>query len=103
MHGVQRFLQKRHLHGQLLRHRLALGLVALVHLVPEGRRGQVEGHAERIRHLALEELLQNGQEAVHRVRRRAVRRVQGPDAVKGAIYDAVAVQYHEFFHQGISK
>ena len=36
-HGVQHILEDGHLHCQLLRHALALGLVALVLLMPEGR------------------------------------------------------------------
>ena len=100
-HGVKRLLQQRHLHGQLLRHRLALRLVAVVLFVAERRRAQIERDAQRLRHLQLQHALQDGQKAVHTVGGRAVRRVEHPHAVKRAVDDAVAVKDHQF-HSGSS-
>ena len=74
-HVVQQLFQQRHLHRELLRHALALGLVALVGSVAEGGRLEVEADAERVRFLLVQQALENGQETVNRVGRRAVRRV----------------------------
>ena len=100
-HGVKRLLQQRHLHGQLLRHRLALRLVAVVLLVAERRRAQIERDAQRLRRLQLQHALQDSQKAVHTVGGHAVRRVEHPNAVKCAVDDAVAVKDHQF-HSGSS-
>ena len=99
-HVVKRLLEQRHLHDELLRHGLALGLIERVLLVAERRRVHVKRHAHRLRLLELEDALENGQKAVDRVRRRAVGRVEHADAVKSAVDDAVAVKNHEF-HSGI--
>ena len=94
-HLLQHALEHGHLRRQVVRHRLALGLIARVLPVAEGRLRQVEGHAERVRRALLQQPLQNGEKAVNGVGRRAVRRVQRPHAVVRAVDDAVAVQYHQ--------
>ena len=96
-HGVEHFLQDRHLDAQLLGHTLAGGLVSRAQLVAEGRRVHVEGHAYAVRPLLIHKALQDRQKTVHAVRRRAVRRVQHPDAEKRPVHDGVAVEDHEFF------
>ena len=93
-HVVEYFLQDRHLYSQLVRHGLALGLISLIGLMPEGRRLQIEADAERVRLLLVQQALQDRQKAVNRVGGRAVGRVELPHTEKGAVDDAVAVQDH---------
>ena len=84
-------LQHRHLLGQLVRHAVAGGLVALVHLVAEGGGLQVKGHS----HFVGLGLLQQGehdiQKAENGVGITAVLGGQQLDAEKGTVGDAVAV------------
>ena len=84
-------LQHRHLLGQLVRHTVAGGLVALVHLVAEGGGLQVKGHG----HFVGLGLLQQGehdiQKAENGVGITAVLGGQQLDAEKGTVGDAVAV------------
>ncbi len=101
VHGVQDLLQHRHLLGQLLGHALALGLVALVFQVAEGGLPAVEGDAQSLRLLLLQQPLEGGDEAVDGVGIQSVPGGQGPDAVKGAVDDAVAVDDHQL-HKGSS-
>ena len=63
-HGRQHLLQRQHLHRQLLRHSLALGLVGRVGLMPERRLPPVEGDAQRLRLLLVQQALQRGDKAV---------------------------------------
>ena len=93
-HGVQNFFQDGHLGRQLLWHTLALGLVGLILLMAEGGSFQVKTDADRLRLLLLQQTLQDGHKAVNSVGWGAVRGVQGTDAVKGPVDDAVAVQDH---------
>ena len=63
-HGRQHLLQRQHLHRQLLRHSLALGLVGRVGLMPERRLPPVEGDAQRLRLLLVQQALQRGDKAI---------------------------------------
>jgi len=89
----QKLLQNGKLAGQLLRHALALGLVAVVHFVAEGGGLQVEGDGHLVRlHFCLQ--LQKDIHKAHKgIGVAAVLRGEHLDAVKGAVHDAVAVQY----------
>ena len=95
-HGGQNFLQDRHLHGQLLRHGMALGLVALVGQVAEGGGFPVEGHAEGVRLFVVGELLQNVQEAEEGVGVQPIPSGEQAHPIKGTVDDRVPVQYHQF-------
>ena len=95
-HGVQGFLQQRHLLCQLLRHGVARCLIIGVGQMAEGRLFAVKADAERLRLLLLQQPLQNGKKAVDRVGGRAVRRVERAYTIKSAVDDAVAVQNHTF-------
>ena len=96
-HGVEDLLQNGHLDLQLLGHALAGGLIGGAQLVAEGWGVDVEGHADAVGLLLVHEPLQDREKTVHAVRRRAVRRVQHPDAEKRPVHDGVAVEDHEFF------
>ena len=63
-HGRQHLLQRQHLHRQFLRHSLALGLVGRIGLMPERRLPPVEGDAQRLRLLLVQQALQRGDKAV---------------------------------------
>ena len=95
VHRVQRFLENRHLHRQLLRHTLALSLVALVLKVTEGGRLEVEGNAHRVRLDVLFEPAQNIQKAVDCVRRRSVGCIKLPHAEECTVHYAVSVDDHK--------
>ena len=95
-HGVQHLFQQRDLHGEILRHGLALRFIVRVLLMAERRRFEIERDGERLRMLELQKSAQDREKAEDGVRGRAVGRVQHPNAVKGAVDDAVAVQYHQF-------
>ena len=95
-HGVQQLLEKGHLLRQLLRHSLALGLVALVGEVAEGGFPAVKGDAQGLGLLLLQKAQQGGDKAVYRVGGQALPGGKGPHAVKRAVDDAVAVDDHEF-------
>ena len=94
-HGVQHLPDNGQLSRQLLRHGLALGLIALVGQVPEGGRLQVEGTAQGLRLLLLHQLQQNVEKAEHGVGGDPVPGGQGPDPIKGPIQDGIAVNDHE--------
>ena len=64
VHGGEHLLQIRQLHGQLLRHPLALGLVAFIRLMAEGRLPAVEGDAQRLRLLLVQQPLEGGEKAI---------------------------------------
>ena len=96
VHGVQHLLEHRELLGQLLGHSLPLGLVALVGQVAEGGLPPVEGDAQGLGGLLVQQLLQGGDEAVDRVGVEPLPGGQGPHAVEGPVDDAVAVDDHEF-------
>ena len=87
----QKLLQHRHLLGQFLGHPVAGGLVAVVHLVAEGRGAQVERDGDLVRFALLEKGKQNIQKAVNGIGIAAVFGGQQLDAEKGTVRDAVAV------------
>ena len=98
-HSRQHLLQRQQLHGQLLRHPLALGLVGRIRLMAERRLPPVEGDAQRLRLLLIQQTLERGNEAVDGVGVQALPCGQGPDAVIGAVDDAVAVENHQFHRE----
>ena len=87
----QKFFQHRHLLCQLLRHTVAIGLVAIVHFVAEGGSLQVESHSHLVGFALLEQGEQDIQKAVNGVGIAAVLGGQQLDAEKGTVGDAVAV------------
>ena len=95
-HRRQHLLERQHLHGQLLRHSLALRLIGRIRLVAERRLPPVEGDAQRLRLLLVQQALERGDKAVDGVGIQTLPGGQGPDAVKGAVDDAVAVKNHQF-------
>ena len=64
--------------------------------MPEGGFPPVEGDAQGLGALLLQQPLEGGDEAVDGVGVQSVPGSQGPDAVKGAVDDAVAVDDHQF-------
>ncbi len=80
-----------HLLGQLVGHGLPGGLVAVVHLVPEGGGPQVERHGHFIGLAAPEQGVENIQKAENGVGIAAVLGGQQLDAVEGAVGNTVAV------------
>ena len=99
VHRVEYLLHHRKLHRQLLGHPLALGLVALILQMAEGRLASVEGHAHRVGPLLVLQPRHRDQKAVNGLRVKPVLRRQGTDAVVGAIEDRVAVQHHQLHRQ----
>ena len=91
VHGPQDVLHHRHLHGQLFGHTMAVGLVAVVLQMAEGRAVQVEGHADRFRLFFLLHPFQNVQEAVNGMGVKPLPGGQGLYAEKGTVNDGVAV------------
>ena len=98
-HGLKHFLQKRHLHDQILRHGLSLPLILRVLLVTERGSMDIKCHTYRIRLLIGQQFLKNGEKTEHAVCGCSVRSSQKPHAVKGTVYDAVSVQYHQFHNR----
>ena len=92
----QKFLQHRHLLGQLLGHAVAGGLVAVVGVVAEGGRALVPGDGDSVRLVGRQQVEQDILEAVDGVGVAAVLGRQQLDAEKRAVDQAVAVQYHQF-------
>ena len=88
--GEQLF-QHRHLLRQLFGHSVPGGLVAVVHLVPERWRTQIECHGDLVGLGVLEQGEQNIQKAKNGVGVAAVLGGQQLDAKKCAVGDAVAV------------
>ena len=95
VHGVQHVLQNGHLDGQLVRHPLALGLVALIGQMPEGGGLPVKADAQGVGGLLVQQLLQDGEEAVDGVGGGAVPGGEHPDPEKGPVDDGIAVDGHE--------
>ena len=94
VHGGEHLLHNGHLLGQLLRHAVAGGLVALIALMAEGGPMEVEGHADRVRLLLLLHPLQNVQESIYGMGEEPLPGGQGFDPEVGPVDDAVAVQDH---------
>ena len=94
-HRAQHVLHIRKLHGQLLRHRMTRRLIAVELQMPEGRRLEIERHAQRIGCFLLAKPLENIQKAVDGVGAEPLLGGQDAHAVKCAVKDAVAVENHE--------
>ena len=90
-HGVQYLFEHRHLCGQVLGHRLALGLITVISLMAEGWLFPVKAYAQRIGLLLVQQMLQNIQKSKNGICRRSVRRIERPHPVIGAVNNAVAV------------
>ena len=71
-HLVKYFLENGYLHGQFLGHTLALCLIAVVALVPEGGRFEVKGHAQAVGLFGVYELSKYRKETVDAVCRSPV-------------------------------
>ena len=82
---LQQLLDERQLLGQLLGHSFALGLVAVVHLVAEGRRLQVKGAGDGIGLDVAQQLVQNIHKAIDGVGIGSVLGGQQFDPIKGAV------------------
>ena len=80
-----------HLLGQLFRHFVAGGLVALVHLVAEGGGPEVKGDGHLIGLALPQQRVQDIEKAEHGIGVTSVLGGQQLDAVKRAVGDAVAV------------
>ena len=92
----QQLFQHRHLVRQLLGHAVAGGLVAVEHLVAEGGGLQVKGHRHLVGVVVPQKVQQNVHEAVYGVGVAPIFCGEQLDAVKGAVGNAVAVQYQQF-------
>ena len=92
----QQLFQNRHLLGQFLRHPVAGGLVAVVHLVAEGGGLQVPGDGHFIGLILPQKVQQNVQKAIDGVGGAIVLGGEDLNAVKGPVDQAVAVQYKQF-------
>ena len=93
--GVQDLLHHRDLDPELLRHRLAGGLVAHLRLVAEGGGMEVKGDAEGVGLLLLPQAEEGREEAEDRVGIEPIPGGERADAVKRPVEDAVAVDDHE--------
>src|SRR5699024_10932988 len=93
---VQQLFQHRHLLGQFLGHAVAGGLVAVVGFMAGGGGARVPGDGYRVGRMGGEQVEQDVLEAEDRVGVAAILRRQQLDAEKGAVDQAVAVQYHQF-------
>ena len=103
-HYVQHMLDHGHLHGQLVGHAAAGGLIAVVHLVPEGRRVHVESHRHVLRAVFGYHAHEHVRKAVYRAARLAFFRRQHGQRVVRAVDEAVAVYEYKFvveFHSCI--
>ena len=92
----QHLLEHGHLGGQLVRHALALGFVARVHLVAEGRGFQIEGHGHLVGRLRAGEFCEDIEKTDEGVGVAPVAGGQQLDAVERAVDDAVAVDGKQF-------
>ena len=92
--GVQHLFQNRHLHPQLLRHRLPGGLIGRVRLVAERGGVEVKGNAQGVRLFFFLQAQQRGEEAEDGVGIQPLPIGQGTDAVIGPVDDGIAVNDH---------
>ena len=90
----EKLAQKRHLGGQLLRHPVAGGLVAVVHLVAEGGGRQVKGDGHLVGLIGLGQGEQNVHKAIDGIGILPLFGGQHLDTEKSAVGDAVAVNDH---------
>ena len=81
----EQFLEHRQLLGQLLRHALAVGLVAGVGLVPEGGSLPVKGDGHPVGGRLVQQLFQHGEKPVNAVGVLPIFGGQHLDAVKGPV------------------
>ena len=98
-HGAQHVLHDRHLHGQLLRHRVARGLIAVIGQMAERGRFEIECNAQCVRLLVIAELFENIQKAIDGVCKQAVPGRKRAHAIVGAVDNAVAVENHQLHRQ----
>ena len=96
-HRPQHILHHRHLLAQLLRHGLSRSLICLIHLVPEGRRMDVERYREIIRLFLFQYLKHDVQESVDGIGMQSLRIRQLGDSVKGSVQNAVSVDQDKLF------
>ena len=87
----QQLLEQGHLGGQLLGHTVAVGLVAVVHLVAEGRGGQVKGNGHLVRLIVLGQGEQDIHKAIDGIGVLPVLGGQNLDPKKGTVRNAVAI------------
>ena len=85
------FFEHRQLLGQLLRHTLAGGLVAVIHLMTEGFGPHIKGHGHSVGGMVIHQADEDIHKALNGVGMAAVVRGEQLDAVKGAVEYAVAV------------
>ena len=95
-HGLQNLLRIRQLLGELLRHSLAVRLVAFNRLVPEGLFLAVKCNDDLLGFGIVRGAQQNIEKAVDRVCENALVIGQRLDAVKRTVQDAVSVHNHQF-------
>ena len=88
---LQKLFEQGHLLGQLLRHTVAVGLVATVHFMTEGGGTQVKGHCDLVRLAFLDQREQNIQKSKHCVGMAAVLGRQQLDAEERPVGNTVAV------------
>ena len=93
--SVQSGLYQRHLGCQFLGHGLALGLVALISLVPEGFGLEIEANADLVGRKVLPQLKKHIQKSIDGVGGRTVGSGQRPHAVKSPVHQTVAVNDHQ--------
>ena len=94
IHLLQHLTQDRHLHGQILRHGLALGLVIVKGPVAEGFILQIKGYGECIGRLLGKQTVEDVEKAEYGIGGRTVRRIEKPHPVIGPVGNAVAVYDH---------
>ena len=98
--GREDLLQDGHLTGQLVGHPLAGGLIALIGQMAEGGGLPVKGDTQCLRFALVQQLVQDGQKAEHRIGGLAVPGGQVlAHAVKGPIDNGIPIQDHQFFHR----
>ena len=101
VHGPEHVLHDGHLHGQLLGHTVAGGLVSIVLEVAEGGAVEVEGDAYCVGLFFLFGLFQNIQEAIDGMGIQTLPGGQRTNAEIRPVNDGVAVQdqqFHTFLH-----
>ncbi len=101
VHRLQYLASHVELGGELVGHGPPGGLVVLEDLVAEGGPGEVEGDADHLRPLFVEDLEEHGGEAIGRVGNLAGRVGEGREREEGAIEQAVAVDEDEFGAGGL--
>ena len=94
IHLLQHLTQDRHLHGQILRHGLTLGLVIVKGPVAECFILQIKGYGECIGRLLGKQTVEDVEKAEYGIGGRTVRRIEKPHPVIGPVGNAVAVYDH---------